>query len=236
MNDLTPQQRQRMVDRGTNNWSEVGIPQDRTYSVSDMDHIEEALVHVGSVLVLCRTDYVNMRIQRIWDDNTLSYNQKRDKVSAEYSRLSERFGMKEASLRAQSLSMKRWPLERRLPGLTVKHYQMIRAEIPDDIADQLLEDAAEEGWTSSELERHVLEHIMSSQNNGTTEWEPSKNQTGTGNGWGWARRAEEWIREHEIESIRFPDERSVVLQSDGGVLTVKSSSPLTIETSQQEGT
>lgn len=224
MNNLLT--RQRAIDKASrlNVVQPTGlVPAD--YTKAELNDIEELLVHVNSAARFCRIDhaiYLNQMIEREYKRKGAS---REDILKACYlsnSRLAERYGVKAETLRSEISTMKQWPYEQRVDGLTVAHYRVIPAEMPRDIALQYLIDAAEEEWTVAQLQSACYEEIDSARTHVPIAYSPpatGRLQTG------W-EQAEQFVQRHEIERMVTDGPNRVVFHSTSGVLVVESDSPI----------
>lgn len=230
MNNLLT--RQRAIDKA----SKLNVVQPTglvpaNYTKAELNDIEELLVHVNSAARFCRIDhaiYLNQMIERECAREGLS---REDILKACYlsnSRLAARYGVKAETLRSEISTMKQWPYEQRVDGLTVAHYRVIPADMPRDIALQYLIDAAEGEWSVAELQSACYEELDAARTQPQQVYSPQP--TGRQHtGW---EIAEQFVHRHEIERMVSDGPNRVVFHSSSGVLTIESDTPIRFTTKE----
>ena len=224
MNDLLT--KQQAIDKASrmNAIQSTGLVP-ANYTMAELNNIEELLVHVNAAARFCRIDhaiYLNKMIEREYKRKGAS---REDILKACYlsnSRLAERYGVKAETLRSEISTMKQWPYEQRVDGLTVAHYRVIPAEMPRDIALQFLVDAAEGEWSVAGLQSACYEELDSARTQVPVAYSPpatGRLQTG------W-EQAEQFVMRHEIERMVTDGPNRVVFHSTSGVLVVESDTPI----------
>ena len=138
MTVTSPPNRQLAIQKGGQHLTSVGLlPAE--YTLADLEHIEEALVHGTSAMRFCRIDHANLVIERIHKEyrrGEISKAERDYRVNSVYVRLGSRYGVKSQSLKAECMAMKHWPYHARIEGLTVGHYSTVPVTIPKEIAKE----------------------------------------------------------------------------------------------------
>jgi len=235
MNNLTIADRQAMIDKANrlNAVQAVGLVP-ANYTKVELKVLEELLVQVNSAARFCRIDhaaYLNSIIERECKVAGMGQWERDQRVYLSYCRLAERYGIKPETLKSEVSTMKQWPYHERVEGLTVGHYRVIPAQLPRNIAIEILVDAAEGqrpvAWVQSACYEHIdMAHIEQAEK----EQQPvaTTNSYGTG---GWIT-AQQWVDRHEIERMYMDGPTACVFHSSSGILRIESESPITFTTKE----
>ena len=196
-----------------------------SYTAADLLNLEEQLVFTTSAVRFCRIDHADMLNELIrseWRDGRISWQERNHRINSSYMRLGERYGVKPESLRAEVSAMRRWSYDERIEGVTVQHYRVIPAAVPQCVATQLLIEASEQQWSVADLQSACYEQIDMSRQPEELSQELQDAMSSGKRDWKEWTYAEQWIHRNTVDRLVTDGPNRCVLHGDSGVLTIES--------------
>lgn len=206
---------------------------DGFYTMHDLACIEALLGQAHGASRWGAIDLAKMYADKLDESvNKGITRQERDSLVAEHhERICQRFEIKIGSLRTYISIARKWPIAKRLPRLTMAHYQAVDSlpfgagEEAEAHRHKLLSEAYAQGLTVREMTALAFSTMTPPHSilNGVNEVPQSSNT--------YIDIAEQFIEQHSVGSLSWDSPGRVVLRSEGNgaALVLVSESPITIE-------